>query len=253
MSEKKKPIKTSDFLENLLKKMLFLKLIEIRTENNIHLKVSYKGCSSLFISKWNIKIYNTGSVVCTDIVSLRKYALGKLGPPDPSLKLVKIDDSGGGFPLCGILLGVEVNDIVYTAEVGVEYFKPGIFERKEYLKKYSDEGIKLLTQKLHVNPKTHRIEICSGFVNSTLRESLQKLCFDVRVVEIKGLLQDSLENYFKNYVEKETGVDLAYDPKEITEQKLVFQYNKALQWGIKNAPHLLKSGWKKMIDNGITG
>ena len=102
MSEKKKPIKTSDFLENLLKKMALQRLIKIRTENNIYLKVSYKGCSSLFNSKWNIKIYNIGSVVCTDIVPLRKYALGKLGAPDQSLKRVKIDDSGGGFPLCGI-------------------------------------------------------------------------------------------------------------------------------------------------------
>ena len=77
--------------------------------------------------------------------------------------------------------------------------------------------------------------------------------FDVRTVEIKGLLQDELENIYKRYVEEQTGVNLAYDPKEITIGTLVFKYGVALEWGINNAPNLLKSGWKSMIDEGITG
>ncbi len=229
------------------------RLIRIRTENNKSLKISYKGCSDLFSSKWNIKIYNSGTVVCTDLVPLRKYAVGKFKLPDPSLKLIKCDDSGWGFPLCGILIGLEFNRKIYVGEIGVEYFKSPSFEKKEYLKKYSDEGIKILNKKIGANPKTHRIEICTGYVNGTLRDDLRELGYDVRTVEITGLLQNKLEIYYKMYIKKKTGVDLAYDPKEVTKKQLVFEYHKALEWGQKYAPHLLKSGWQSMKDKGITG
>ena len=223
-------------------------LIVIRTENNSSLKISYKGSSELFNPKWNIKIYSTGTVVCTDFVSLKKYNMGQLKPPDPSLELVKIDDSGWGFPLCGVLVGlhVEGEKRVHTGEIGVEYFKPDIFERKEYLKEYSRVGLDILIKIIKAKPETHRIEICNGFINSALLYTLRERGFDVRLVEIKGLLQDKLEDLFKKYVLKKTGVDLAYDPKEISIGEIVTSFDRAREWGEKFRPDLLKSGWKKM-------
>ena len=38
-----------------------------RTENNAYLKCSYKGTGGLISQKWNVKIYNTGSIVCNDM------------------------------------------------------------------------------------------------------------------------------------------------------------------------------------------
>ena len=237
---------TSEFLENLLRTMCSKGIIELRFENNPYLKISYKGSSELFNNKWNIKIYNSGSVVCTDIEHLRQYARGILGPPDKSLKLIKIDDSGWGFPLCGILIGIEIDGNIHTGEIGVEFFREGLFEKKGYLREYSKVGRMIINQKIRANPKTHRIEICNGYVNSILRDDLRKFGYDVRNVEITGKLQDSLEKEYKEYIFKKTGVDLAYDPKEITEEQIVFQYDKALEWGKRNAPYLLKSGWKKI-------
>lgn len=251
MEKKKGPIKTSEYLETLLKKMVAKGLIISRTENNQYLKLSYKGSSEFFNPKWNIKIYTTGTVTCTDIVTLRKYALDKLKPPDESLILIKIDDSGWGFPLCGILVGVEVSGVVYTDEVSVRYFKPGPFKRKEYLKKYSEKGLRIITQKIKADYRTHRIEICNGFVNTVLKEDLQELGYDVRSVEITGLLQDSLEKLFKDYIKKKTGVDLAYDPKKIGADQLSFEYYNAFEWGKSFVPHLLKSGWRSMKNNGV--
>jgi phage-related protein len=95
-------------------------------------------------------------------------------------------------------------------------------------------------------PKTHRIEICTGFINGKLKEALRKKSYDVRVVEITGLLQDKLEGLFKQYIKHITGQDLAYDPKEIKKEDIPRYYYKVLDWGKKNAPHLLKSGWKSM-------
>ena len=70
--------------------------------------------------------------------------------------------------------------------------------------------------------------------------------YDVRVTEIKGLLQDSLEQLFKEYVKKETGRDLAYDIKKIRKEEIGKIYYQILNWGKEHAPHLLKSGWRSL-------
>jgi hypothetical protein len=75
-----------------------------------------------------------------------------------------------------------------------------------------------------------------------LKEALRDKGYDVRVLEIRGMLQDSLEQLFKGYVRKETGQDLAYDPKMV-KGSIGKAYYQVLDWGTKNAPHLLKSGW----------
>jgi hypothetical protein len=120
-----------------------------------------------------------------------------------------------------------------------------LYEKKRYLQEYTRKGFTLL-ELIGTTPQTHRIEICTGFINIMLRDALRQRGYDVRVTEIKGLLQDRLEDLFKDYVRKETGIDLAYDPKEMKKEDIGKKYYSVLNWGKKNAPHLLKSGWGSM-------
>lgn len=220
-------------------------LIVSRTENNSSLKVSYKGAGSLVTPKWNIKIYTNGTAVCTDSVLLQDILNDKVYPPDSSLKVVQIDDSGWGFPLLGCFLGlvIEGEQKVWTETLDVKYFQSPLWETKAYLNEYTNLGIKLLNR-LGVTPGTHRVEICTGYINKNLKNLLREQGFDVRVVEIKGLLQDQLETLFKEYVKSTLGEDLVYDPKGLEKHQLGQAYYKVLNWGLTHTPQLLKSGWK---------
>lgn len=241
---------TNDTLKRALEQMTAAGLIVSRTENNKYLALSYKGAGTLITPKWNIKIYTTGAGVCTDVSVIKDFVGGRLKPPDSSLKLISIDDAGWGSPLGGLMVGASDGQRVVTDVIDVSYFKPRSFEKKAYLKAYADQGWALIQREFKALPKNHRIEICTGYVNLNLRELLRKKGFDVRQVEIKGLLQDELENCFKEYIKDITGgADLAYDPKELTSSQISNYYYKALKFGKEKAPHLLKSGWRA-IQNG---
>jgi len=238
---------TNDTLKKALEQMATAGLIVPRKENNKYLVLSYKGAGTLITPKWNIKIYTTGNGVCTDVSIIKDFVGGRLKPPDPSLKLISIDDSGWGSPLGGVMVGASDGKKVVTDIIDVDYFKPGPFERKDYLSAYANKGWALIQKKFQVASKTHRIEICTGFINVRLRDLLCEKGFDVRQVEIKGLLQDELENIFREYIKEITGgADLAYDPKELTSSQISSYYYKALKFGREKAPHLLKSGWKAL-------
>jgi hypothetical protein len=216
-----------------------------RTENNVYFKCSYKGAGKLISEKWNVKIYTSGSVVCNDEETLLDIINERLKQQNLDLKLIQIDDAGWGFPLCGVMVGVTDGVQVLTNTVPVSFFQGNKFKGKDYLKSYSSRGLELVAQ-FNSSPATHRIEICTGFINSTLKKALRKLKYDVRVTEIKGLLQDELEKLFKEHVKKEVGLDLAYDPKEMDKKKIGKAYYSVLNYGLQHTPHLLKSGWKSM-------
>lgn len=236
---------TNGTLERVLKRMVDQKLIVPRTENNKYLVVSYKGADTLITSKWNIKIYNTGSGVCTDVEVIKDFVGGRLIPPDPNLTVIKIDDAGWGSPLGGVVIGCSDEKKIVTDIIDVAFFRKGPFERREYLRAYSEQGWALIRKYFDADPSTHRIEICTGYVNESLRNLLREKGFDVRQVEIRGLLQDTLEKKFKEYIKEVTGgADLAYDPKELNKSEISNYYYLALKFGKEQAPHLLKTGWK---------
>ena len=81
------------------------------------------------------------------------------------------------------------------------------------------------------------------------RQKLRNLGFDVRVVEIKGLLQAELENIFKAYVFETVGADIYYDPKEMEKSEIPKVYYKCSNYGLNNCPELIKTGWESL--NGI--
>lgn len=232
-------------LNELLEKAVLKGHIVRRTENNPYLKFSYKGSGNLVSDKWNIKVYTSGKIVCNDIDTLNNIINDKLSIHDSSLKLIQIDDAGWGFPLCGVMVGVTDGIKVLTNVVPVSYFQGNIFKTKKYLKVYSELGIGLV-KSFEAKPLTHRIEICTGFINSQLKKDLRKLKFDVRITEIKGLLQDELEKLFKEHVKNETGLDIAYDPKAMNKKNIGKAYYNVLNYGITHVPHLLKSGWKSI-------
>jgi hypothetical protein len=246
-------MKSTPELEQKLKDLASQGLLEREVKNNIYMKLFYRGAGPLVSPKWNIQIYNSGSVVCTDGLVLQDLIAGKLKPPNDSLELIQIDDAGMGFPLCGIMVGICCSRAhrLVTDVVPVTFFQEPNFSKKNYVKDYTDRGFALLVREFNPSPQTHRVEICSGYINKSLKGLLREKGFDVRAVEIKGVLQDNLERLFNEHVEKETGVSgLAYDPKDLSRQELCSQYYRALNWGKRNAPHLLKSGWGSIMQEG---
>jgi len=241
-------MKSNDTLEKQLQEFVKRGLLVSRTENNQYLKCSYKGSGSLISEKWNVKIYTSGSIVCNDFDTLTKIEKGIITGPDQGLKLLQIDDAGIGFPLLGVMVGVTNGTEVRTGTVSVQFFQGMNFTNKEYLNEYARTGLKVL-ESFGAKVGYHRIEICTGFINTALKEALRSLGFDVRVVEVKGLLQDRLEALFRAYVKETLKMDLSYDPKEMDKSKIGLKYYEVLQWGKQNAPHLLKTGWKSIQGN----
>ena len=142
-------------------------------------------------------------------------------------------------------VGVSDEQEVQTAIVPVEYFRDDIdnnFQEKRYLDKYMELAIQLLDQ-FGAKPDTHRIEICTGFVNQPLREELRSLGYDVRVEEIKGMLQDELEEVYREYVIEEVGSDVYYDPKEMNKSEIPRMYDESLRFGKEHCPDKIKTGW----------
>jgi len=246
-------MKTDINLEKQLSILCRKGILEQTFENNQYLKVAYKGTEKLISSKWNIKIYTSGSVVCNDVYTLEKIMLNQLKEPDNSLKVIQIDDAGWGFPLLGVMVGVTDGEKVITDTIDVSFFQGSLFKSKEYLQAYALKGLNIVQDVFKANPAEYRIEICTGFINRKLKDLLRIKKFDVKVTEIKGLLQDQLELKFKNYVKETLNNDLAYDPKELKNEgkNIGTKYYDVLNWGKENVPHLLKSGWKSMKDMKI--
>lgn len=230
--------------------------LEKKTENNSHLLASYNGVEKKGITpKWNVKIYKYNPKrEGHSLNSVDQFVLKKLIEQDydsfipPNLPVLRIDDAGWGFPLCGIMVGISNEQEVKSAIVPIEYFRKDTkhhFNTKKYLVKYADLAIELLDQ-FKATPETHRIEICTGHVNHSLRDRLREKGYDVRVVEIKGMLQEKLENIFKKHVITDIGADLYYDPKEIKKSDIAKMYWKSVKYGIKNCPDKIKTGWNAL-------
>lgn len=243
----------TDFIVDQLEKAAKRGFITSRSENNPYLLASFRGVEEKGITpKWNVKIYTYNfkrkghSLVCVD-----RYVLGRLLDEDydsftpPDLQVLRIDDAGWGFPLCGVMVGISDEQSVRTAVVPVEFFRDDTenpFQTKRYLEKYVDLAIQLLDQ-FGASPDTHRIEICTGYVNQPLREELRKLGYDVRVVEISGLLQEELEELYGKYVLEEVGADIYYNPKGMKESEIRRKYRETLEYGRRHCPNKIKTGW----------
>ena len=248
------PAEEAEFILEKLKKASEKGFITHKSENNQYLLVAYVGVEGKGITpKWNVKIYTFNkkkkghSLVCVD-----QHILSKLLEEDydsfipPDFQILRIDDAGWGFPLCGVAVGVSDEQEVQTAIVPVEYYRDDVdsqFKAKHYLKEYMNLANQLLDH-FDAKPDTHRIEICTGYVNQPLRDELRGLGYDVRVQDIRGMLQESLENVFRAYVLDEVGSDVYYDPKEVSKSEIAGRYRETLKYGKENCPDKVKTGWK---------
>ena len=125
-------------------------------ENNPYLLCAYKGVEAKGITpKWNVKLYKFNykkqghSLVCVDKLVLENL-IHENYPSfiPPNLKVLRIDDAGWGFPLCGVMVGVCDEEEVLTATVPVEYFRadpPNHFATKKYLTKYAELALELMS------------------------------------------------------------------------------------------------------------
>lgn len=236
-----------------LKRAETRQLIVNREESNPYLLKSYRGNGGKISDKWNVKVFTFSnkkggySVVCNDWPILDSIIANDwflFRPPD--LPVISIDDAGWGFPLCGVMVGATDGKVVVTALTDVKYFQGHKFKSKSYMWEYAQQGVDLV-KKLGASPETHRVEICTGYVNVALKERLRKLGYHVRVVEIKGLLQDRLEDLFKRYVMDQLKQDIYYDPKELSNpEEISRSYYECVEIGKKHFPHLLKTGWKSI-------
>jgi len=237
-------------------------LIEERRPSG-HMDVVYRGVMGGPVShKWNVVVYKQGrvvevgaSIVCVDFFVLDKIVNhGCMGLTTSRKPAIIIDDAGWGFPLCGVMVGASDGKSVLVDVVPPLFFSDDPhsgFATKMYLTDFASRG-EALVRKFGATPKTHRIEICTGYVNSTLRDSLRGRGFETKGGEVTGLLQDELEERFRQYVKAELGTDCYYDPKGMEKGKVSSGYGTVLEWGQRNRPDLCKSGWRALGGRGAS-
>lgn len=219
-----------------------------RNESNDSLVYSYAGSGFPISKKWNVKVYSSKKkgIKCVsndlhlvDLIFSRNWQ--SLNPSERTV--LKIDDSGWGCPLGGVMVGVSDESRVETDIVDIEHFNSPGMQSRNYLQEYARKGVALL-DRFNATPQTHRIEICTGFVNVELKDALRNLGYEVSVTEITGLLQDTLEQRFREYLLTLThGIDLYCDPKEVEKSEIPKFFDRAVAYG-KQHPELIKSGWK---------
>jgi hypothetical protein len=215
-----------------------------KEDNSAYVILHVYGDGKRASSKWNAKVYrnNKGGLklVTVDIGTLEKM-LSRTPHIDKG-KTIRIDDSGWGFPLGGVMIGASDDKRVETGIIDVRFFQGDLFRSKKYLKEASKVTQSLL-ERFEAMPQDTDIEICSGYINSASKGDLRDKGYDVKVVEIKGMLQDELEKRFKEYI-KSLGYDRYYDPKASAGTGSGFE--DIIKW-IAEKPErkkLAKTGWK---------
>jgi len=219
--------------------------LPVRKENSPYVALSVCGDGVRAPEKWNAKVYKDGKgrlkLVTVDLKTLKDLLEGRRAPLRS--RTVTVDDAGWGFPLGGVMIGAASDKRIETGLIPVEYFQGMLFERHGYLEKAASVTFDLL-KKLDARPEDTRVEICTGYVNVGSKNALREAGYEVNVVEVKGLLQDELENRFKEYVET-LGYHGYFDPKETHDPKRPF--DQIIAW-INEKPEermkLAKTGWK---------
>jgi len=230
--------------EAYLKRIRALGLPETK-ENSPYVVLSVRGDGARAAEKWNAKVYKDKSgrlkLVTVDLKTLEDMLEGR--EPAVRRRIISVDDAGWGFPLGGVLIGATDGRCVDTELVPVEYFQGERFERHEYLG-YAAEATLDLLKRFQARSEDTLVEICTGYVNVGSKEALRKAGYEVKVTEIKGLLQDELEDRFALYI-KGLGYDGYVDPKETHDPKDPFK--NIIKW-INDKPgermRLAKTGWK---------
>jgi hypothetical protein len=223
-----------------------------RLEPAAYMLFRFAGTGDPVPTSWNVAVYAASrkdpgwhSVVCVDPAVLEVILDGDLEALRPSDRpAVVIDDAGWGFPLLGAMVGVETGGRVEVDAVPAAFFRNPA-PRDAYLVEYARRGLGLLAR-VGAAKATHRIEICTGWINTELLRRLRDDGWEAKVVVVAGLLQDTLEEIFRRYALTELGEDLYYDPKVLTPGQIAAAYRKAVDFGRRKRPDLLKTHWKAL-------
>jgi len=212
---------------------------------NPYVVLSVRGDGVRASEKWNASVYRDShgrlKLVTSDLKTLQDMLDGRSSPR--KAKTVKADDAGWGFPLGGVMIGAQEGGRIETGLVPVEYFQGERFQRHEYLEKAAQVTVDLL-KKLDARPEDTLVEICTGYVNVGSKNALRDAGYEVKVVEITGLLQAELEKRFSEYVES-LGYHGYFDPKETHDPKKPF--DKIIAWIMEKPEErmkIAKTGWK---------
>ncbi|HTX44323.1 MAG TPA: hypothetical protein VMC61_06295 [Methanocella sp.] len=219
--------------------------------NGPYVVLSVRGDGVRVSKKWNARVYKDKAgrlkLVTVDLKALRDMLEGRAHVVKE--RTVSVDDAGWGFPLGGVMIGAAAGRRIETGLVPVDYFQGERFERHDYLKHAATVTLSLLGR-LGAHADDTLVEICTGYVNVGSKEALRAAGYEVKVAEIKGLLQDELEKRFAEYV-KTLGYPGYVDPKETHDPKKPFE--NVIKW-IEEKPEermrLAKTGWKYFRKSG---
>lgn len=229
---------------DMLEKIRELKLPR-REERSPYVVLSVYGDGTRASPKWNAKVYRDSKgrlkLVTVDLKTLEDMISGSVPPSRKNI--IRVDDAGWGFPLGGVMIGATDEKRVEVGLIGVEYFQGERFRTHDYL--YEAARItRDLVRRFGASPEDTIVEICTGYVNTKSREALRRDGYDVRVIEVKGLLQHELEKKFKEYIAS-LGYTAYFDPKEAHDAGSRFE--EVIRW-IKEKPSerlkLAKTGWE---------
>ncbi|MBW3019248.1 hypothetical protein KY329_03625 [Candidatus Woesearchaeota archaeon] len=224
--------------ERTVERIRKLGLPERNVENNEFIIYSCFGDDKRADPKFNIQVYQSKKglkLVTNDFHTYVCLMENKPTRPERVERTISIDDSGVGFMLGGVLCGLydTKTDKIFTAEVPVKFFQGLDKIEKKYNDVYAKKAVELVKQ-LNPDKKTTLIRICTGYINVKAKEELRKSGFFVEVCEIKGKLQDELENLQKKYVEEKFGYPDYIDPKHYSPKELAAEFRKLKRWVIKN-------------------
>lgn len=189
----------------------------LETVDDKNLCILYHGKKGNF----RLQVYINESGRCR-LVANDKHTLDKILEGKGFLKsnksIVWIDDAGCGCPLGGVLMGVydEETKTFAWGEVEPKYFQGTMNEKKAYLERVADI-VEYLLMQLGITEEKHRIQICSGHVNTEAKNRLRKKGFEVDMeCKIKDPLQTLLENQHSKYLYENYGFETeSYDYRDI--------------------------------------
>lgn len=239
-------MKTQIVDEQFLEKVEALGLPK-KDEDNPWIALHVFGDGKRASPKFNAKIYRNKKgilkLVTNDFHTLQQLLEGNKQHSNFK-RVIMIDDSGWGYPAGGVLVGAydSATGRIEFREVDVKFFQDPHFSSKEYLQEYARQGIDIVNT-LGPDKSSTLIKICTGYVNTALKDKLREEGYHVEVAEIGEPLQTALEKEHKDYVKK-LGLDY-YDPKELSSGQISSMFEQVLeQMKKKDLSHLAKSGWQ---------
>ncbi|MFH0849791.1 MAG: hypothetical protein V1924_02480 [Candidatus Bathyarchaeota archaeon] len=153
--------------------------------------------------------------------------------------MIEVDDSGWGDLVGGVvivMMRVETDEN-HVGMIPGEYFRDPHFKYQEYLRVATQiilEGLDILEASTG-----EEIHVCTGFIFSSARETLEELGYKVREVKIMGATQEFAESEFIKSL-AEIGVG---KPNKIASMR---SFKGFLDW-VKEDPagreRYVKTGW----------